>query len=379
MGLLRDVILGTPSTAPMEGTAHATASVQPFRVSSPINQFLNTFGTSRHDAMSVPAVARARNLIAGTIASMPLDMFAIDVETQELNQVPPLPWVRQPQADTPRMTTLAYTVDSLMFYGRGYWLVTRTYREDGRPQEFRWVDPLDITFDVDLETGLITRYYYRLSPVPTSGVGSLVVFTSIDEGLLVRAGQTIKTCIELERAALEFARHPSPSITLKNTGMDLPNDQVQSLLDRWRESRRATGGAVAYLSAAMEMDSVGFSPKDLALVDAREHQVAEIARATGLPGVLLGAAMAGMTYQNVQAERRGLVDLALQPFMSAIEQRLSMDDVTPRGTSLMFQPSDFLRATPIEEAQLLAVLLDREVITVDEARRRIGEPGGPLS
>jgi HK97 family phage portal protein len=375
MGLIRDVILGTP--APAEQPV-AQAALQPFRISRGLEQRL-VGSMNRHDAMTVPAVARARNLIAGTISSMPLDVFVTDQATQERRQIPPMPWVEQPQVDIPRMTTIAYTVDSLWFYGRAYWMVTEVYAEDGRPRRFRWVDPLDITFDVDINTGLVTRYYFRLSPTPLSGVGSLVVFTSIDEGLLIRAGQTIRTCVELENAALDFARNPAPSITLKNTGMDLPADQVQNLLDRWRESRRATGGAVAYLSSALEMDSVGFSPKDLAMVEAREFQVSEIARATGLPGVLLGASMAGMTYQNVQAERRGLVDLALQPYMSAIEQRLSMDDVTPRGTTLMFQPNDFLRATPIEEAQLLSVLLDREVITSDEARRRVGQPGGPLT
>ena len=374
MGLIRDILLGqAPATAPA-----VQASLQPFRVSRGIERSM--FGaTSRHDAMTVPAVARARNLVAGTIASMPLDQFVQDQATREIQQVPPYPWVEQPQVDIPRMTTLAYTVDSLWFYGRAYWLVTEVYAEDGRPRRFQWVDPLLVTFDVDLQTQLVTRYYVNLTPTPRSGVGSLVVFTSIDEGLLTRAGQTIRTCIELEKAALDFARFPSPAITLKNSGMDLPADQVQNLLDRWRESRRSSGGAVAYLSSALDMDSVGFSPKDMAMVEAREFQVAEIARATGLPGALLGAPAGGMTYQNVQAERRGLVDLALQPYMSAIEQRLSMDDVTPRGTTLMFQPNDFLRATPIEEAQLLSVLLDRDVITSDEARRRVGQPGGPLT
>jgi HK97 family phage portal protein len=376
MGILRDVLLG-PAPAPQAPVAEA--SVQQFRVSRGIEQFFSEYSTSRHDAMSVPAVARARNLIAGTISSMPIEMFVTDQATQEVRQVPPPPWVQQPQLDIPRMTTMAYTVDSLWFYGRAYWMVTEVYQEDGRPRRFRWVDPLDITFDVDMVTGLVTRYYFRLNPTPTSGVGSLVVFTSIDEGLLVRAGQTIRTCLELERSALEFARNPAPSITLKNTGVDLPTEQVQSLLDRWRESRRATGGAVAYLSAAMELDSVGFSPKDLTMVEAREFQVKEIARATNVPPALLGAQIGGMTYQNVQAERRSLVDLALQPYMSAIEERLSMDDVTPRGTRVMFRPTDFLRATPIEEAQLLSVLLDRDVITSEEARRRIGETGGPLA
>ena len=328
--------------------------------------------------MAVPAVSRARNLVAGTIASMPFEQFVSDAQTGELAQVMPYPWLRQPEVDVPRSTTIAYTVDSLWFYGRAYWQVTETYAEDGRPARFRWIDPTEVTFDVDLE-GRITRYYYRLNHVPASGPGSLVVFTYVDEGLLRRAGQTIKTCVELERAALDFARNPAPSVTIKNTGVDLPAEQVSNLLARWRESRRADGGAVAYLSAALELDTVGFSPKDLAMVEAREFQVAEIARATGIPPALLGASAGSMTYQNVQAERRGLVDLSLQPLISSIEQRLSMDDVTPRGTSVMIVVNDFLRATPIEEAQLLSVLLDRDVITIDEARRRIGQPGGPLT
>jgi HK97 family phage portal protein len=377
MGLIRDVILGTPAPFPA-GKADVSAALQPFRVSNTIQQNI-ILSTNRREAMSVPAVARARNLIAGTVSAMPLEMFVTDAVTQERRQVSPMPWVEQPQLDIPRVTTISYTIDSLWFYGRAYWMVTETYQEDGRPRRFRWVNPEDVTFDVDLETGLVTRYYYRLTPTPTSGIGSLVVFTSVDEGLLVRAGQTIRTCVELERAALEYARNPAPAITIKNSGVDLPTEQVQNLLDRWRESRRASGGAVAYLSAAMELDTVGFSPAELALVDARAFQVLEIARATGIPAGLLSADVGSMTYQNVQAERRALVDLALQPYMSAIEERLSMDDVTPRGTTLMFTPNDFLRATPIEEAQLLSVLLDRGVITIDEARRRIGEPGGPLA
>ncbi len=379
MGILRDIIIGAPP-AGVTSTAdvQAAAGLQPYRVARTAVIPQTQFATTRQDAMAVPAVSRARNLVAGTIASMPFEQFVSDAQTGELAQVMPYPWLRQPEVDVPRSTTIAYTVDSLWFYGRAYWQVTETYAEDGRPARFRWIDPTEVTFDVDLE-GRITRYYYRLNPVPASGPGSLVVFTYVDEGLLRRAGQTIKTCVELERAALDFARNPAPSVTIKNTGVDLPAEQVSNLLARWRESRRADGGAVAYLSAALELDTVGFSPKDLAMVEAREFQVAEIARATGIPPALLGASAGSMTYQNVQAERRGLVDLSLQPLISSIEQRLSMDDVTPRGTSVMIVVNDFLRATPIEEAQLLSVLLDRDVITIDEARRRIGQPGGPLT
>jgi hypothetical protein len=373
-----DVILGRPS-APVEGPSNVAASaVQSLRVSDAIRQ-AQLLGATRSEAMSVPAIARARNLIAGTIAGMPLLAYVDDEQTGTNVEVPRLPWMRQPEVDTPRATTLAYTVDSLLFYGRGYWRVTDVYREDGRPRAFEWIDPTLVTFDIDIETGKITRYYVNLSPVPASGIGSLVVFSSLDEGILIRGGQTIKAAFELEAATVNYARNPAPSITLKNTGMDLPSEQVEKLLSRWRESRRSSGGSVAYLSAALDMSSVGFSPKDMMLVDAREYQVAEIARLTGIPPWYLGADTGGsMTYSNVNSTRRDLLDFSLHPYVSAIEQRLSMDDVTPRGTHVSFSFTDFLRSSPIERAQLYNALVPLGILTPEEARQlEDTAPGGP--
>ena len=377
MGIV-DVILGRPS-ATVEGPSNvATAAVQSLRVSDAIRQ-AQLLGATRSEAMSVPAIARARNLIAGTIAGMPLLSYVDDEQAGTNVEIPRLPWMRQPEADTPRATTLAYTVDSLLFYGRGYWRVTDIYREDGRPRQFEWIDPTYVTFDIDLETGRITRYYVNLTPVPASGIGSLVVFSSLDEGILIRGGQTIKAAFELEAATVNYARNPAPSITLKNTGMDLPSEQVEKLLSRWRESRRSSGGSVAYLSAALDMSSVGFSPKDMMLVDAREYQVAEIARLTGIPPWYLGAETGGsMTYSNVNSTRRDLLDFSLHPYVSAIEQRLSMDDVTPRGTHVSFSFTDFLRSSPIERAQLYNALVPLGILTPEEARQlEDTAPGGP--
>jgi HK97 family phage portal protein len=373
-----DVILGRPST-PVEGPRPvATAAVQSLRVSDAIRQ-AQLLGATRSEAMSVPAIARARNLIAGTIAGMPLLAYVDDEVAGTNVEVPRLPWMRQPEVDTPRATTLAYTVDSLLFYGRGYWRVTDVYREDGRPRTFEWIDPTLVTFDINIETGKITRYYVNLTPVPASGIGSLVVFSSLDEGILIRGGQTIKAAYELEAATVNYARNPAPSITLKNTGMDLPSEQVEKLLSRWRESRRSSGGSVAYLSAALDMSSVGFSPKDMMLVEAREYQVAEIARLTGIPPWYLGADTGGsMTYSNVNSTRRDLLDFSLHPYVSAIEQRLSMDDVTPRGTHVSFSFTDFLRSSPIERAQLYNALVPLGILSPEEARQlEDTAPGGP--
>jgi phage portal protein BeeE len=75
-----------------------------------------------------------------------------------------------------------------------------------------------------------------------------------------------------------------------------------------------------------------------------------------------------MTYSNVQDERRQFVSLSLQPFVSAIEQRFSMDDLTPNTQYVSFDmDSGFLRANPMERLNVIEKMLNLGLITVEQA------------
>ena len=110
---------------------------------------------SRHDAMSVPSVARARNLICGTVASIPLEYY----KTSTGEVIAPPRWIKQLSKNQPSFVTLTWIVDSLLFYGVAYLLVTERYAEDGRPASFEWVANSRITFTTDLERGI--SYYHQ--------------------------------------------------------------------------------------------------------------------------------------------------------------------------------------------------------------------------
>jgi phage portal protein BeeE len=75
-----------------------------------------------------------------------------------------------------------------------------------------------------------------------------------------------------------------------------------------------------------------------------------------------------MTYSNVSDERRTLIDFSLRPIMTAIEQRLTMDDITLRGYRVRFDLDDFLRGNALERADVYQKLIPLGVMTVDEAR-----------
>jgi phage portal protein BeeE len=100
---------------------------------------------------------------------------------------------------------------------------------------------------------------------------------------------------------------------------------------------------------------VGYSPKDMTYNESSQYLATEIARLMNVPAYYISADMNNsMTYQNIIDGRKEFVAYSLQPFLSAIENRLSMDDITRRGNVVRFALDEsFLRADTM--ARLLAI------------------------
>jgi HK97 family phage portal protein len=339
---LRDIILGiTPPQSVEEGDHPVTASLASARWPT-WEQLTGASGVNvaRNQAMTVPTIARARNIVSGSISGLPLYRF-----TSDGRDLMAAPWMRQPDPFVPRQTTLAWTVDSLFFYGVAYWQVLDVYAEDGRPSRFRWIDPVRVSPETNRDGTMVEYYKVDGKRVPERGLNSLVVFSGYEEGLLRRGGRTIRTAIQLEQAALTYAETPSPMVALKNSGSPLPTGKVTELLAAWKQARNQS--STAYLNESIDIERVGFSPSEMALTEARMATAQELARAAGIPPWYLGVdAGSSMTYQNVGNSRRDLLDFALMPFITAIEQRLSLDDVLVSREAVKFDLTDFLRSAP---------------------------------
>jgi hypothetical protein len=98
---------------------------------------------------------------------------------------------------------------------------------------------------------------------------NLVVFQGTQEGLLSRAGRTIKAAAALERAAMNFAVEPIPQMVLKSNGTSLPADRVSKLLTAWRTAR--ANKSTAFLNADVTLETLGYDPKNLQLNEARNY------------------------------------------------------------------------------------------------------------
>lgn len=326
------------------------------------NNYYYPTAISRDAALSVPAIKRCRDLIAGTIAAIPLEYYK--KSTGEHIGSPR--WVEQPSVSQPRFETMYYTLDSLLFYGVAYWQITETYQEDNRMARAQWVANTRVTFMTDPYSQFITQYYVDGIAVPLSGVGSLITFQK-DEGILSVGARTIQSAINVQKAAAIAAETPMATGYLSNSGADLPPAEVQGLLAAWKASRQ--NRSTAYLTSTLSYNTVGFSPKDMMYNEAIQNLATECARLCSVDPYYVSASQnTTMTYANVQDERKQMVALTLQPYVAAVEARLSMDDVSTAGHYVKFALDDtFLRTEPMERLLVLEKMLALGLITTEQA------------
>lgn len=281
---------------------------------------------TRSLAMSIPALSRARRLIAGSIARLPMiatlggDDLAVQPEFLSRTDTPVSPFHR-----------MLWTIDDLIFYGWSLWALERD--ADGTVVSADRV-PFD-QWDFDGRGGVL----YQGQLVDPD---SICLIPGVDEGLITTGRATIRHAADLEQSAAKAARTPIAHTELHQTGGEpLNNSQISELVSAWVAARRSPDGAVSYTNPSIEVKTHG--NYDAALLTAgRASAALDIARITGIPAILLDAASQDgtMRYSNVDARNTEFIDFCLAPLMSAVAARLGMDDVVPAGVAIRFDTTE---------------------------------------
>lgn len=313
------------------------------------------FGTttaSREQFMAIPSGARARGIICSTVGSLPLEQY--NHFTNE--HVRPNRVIMQPDPRVAGSAIYAWIAEDLLLYGVAYGMVMDAYAATDASRIRAWtrIAPNRVFASLNSTSTEIEYYTVDGKRVPPFGIGSLIVFNGLDEGILNRAGRTIKAAAALEQAAEMYAREPMPQMVLKSNGTNLTPERITKLLESWKISRSTR--ATAFLNADVELQTLGFDPKSLQMNEARQYLALEIARASGIPASFISAETTSMTYTNTVAERKALIDFSLRPILTAIEQRLSAADFCPNGIETRFDIDDFLRGSALERAQVYEIL-----------------------
>lgn len=314
---------------------------------------------TRDAAMQVPAFARGRALICGTIGALSLRVLAGSREV-------PAVLVDRPDPNTTRQYVITWTVDDLLCYGVAWWRVT-SRDTAGFPVSAERVHPARIR--VDYDRGRISVDGRDVDP------SEMIRFDGHADPVLKTAADVIRGALALERASRRYAENPQPATVLVDKRpldrdiRDLTQSEVAALLDAWKKGNNAESGGTRFLPRTVGLESVSWDPQQLDLQNARNTSAVQIARALNLPSRQVNApSESSMTYQNVSSDRQEFIDLTAAPYLAAIEQRLSMDDVTPHGHLVTFDRDGFTAGTVTDRIANAAAFVNAHLGTPDEAR-----------
>lgn len=334
---------------------------------------------SRRDALRATAILRARNLIAGVPATLPLELRDGDRNLDHRN------WLgTQPHPRLESTVMFSMTFEDLLFEATSYWRITR--RSEGFPVEAEHLDHRSVsqhaTFGMPSQVISEDLPFAPGDPVFVDGVPlvdsrEVIRFTSPNPPLLVYAAKAIRTVLLLDQIAADYATDPLPFGYFKDATDETPldDDEINEVLSKWEfaRSHRRWG----YVASGLELNKLDWpTPQQLQLVEARNHAVLELARATGVDPTDLGINLEGSsrTYANAEQHKLDLVDLVFVPYIKAVEDRLSMGDITPRGLRAQFDVSAFVRADFKARMEGYQLGINAGVLTPNEARHREGWP-----
>lgn len=292
---------------------------------------LDTQTVSRAEAMSVPAVKKARDLIALTLARQPLKAFKEGVEVP----VQPTWLTRTNGAVGPRMRML-WTIDDCLFYGWSLWATERGV--DNQLLDALRVPPDRWQFDALGQVEVADED----GSFSLANSDDVILIPGPSEGLLVLAARTVRAFRSLENAWQSRVSVPLPTTEIRYTGDEtLTKPEMAEIRDTYIEARRDTNGAVMVTPAGFEVHVHSIEGLDL-FDEGRNSATLDIARFTNLPAAMLDASnvnASSVNYANNAVKRNEFHDITLRSWALSIEERLSMDDCVPRGTYMAFDLS----------------------------------------
>lgn len=291
----------------------------------------------RDQAMSVPAVKRGRDLLCGTLGTLRLKK--LDARRRRVSSE----LLDQPEEDVARSVTMTRTFEDMLFEGRAWWRITEFDRW-GYPAKVVRLEPRSVLVRENARVYASRDGVTQGQALEYVPDAELIRIDSPNDALLVAGARAIRAALALDQSASRYTTTGMPlGYFSPADGVD-PGDEVdvEEILDDWEDSiaRRAW----PYVGAGLKANSLSWNPEQLQLASARDYAVLEISRLIGIDPEEVGVSTTSRTYANSEQRRLDLIDFTCAAYVTAMEDRLSMPDVTQPGEYVRAEYGAFLRS-----------------------------------
>lgn len=285
---------------------------------------------TRESAQALAAVWACRNLIAGTIATLPWDAFVRRDGTRTPLEPRPA-WLEQPNAEQTKVSFLEQVVESLLLDGTAFVYVVRDERVE--PLELWCIHPQRVV----VERGEDGRIRYRvstdqgqvtLSSGPAGQMFHIPAYAPPGSLRGMPPLEVARTMLGAGLAAQEFAArlfgqglHPGGIIELPQ-GVTMSDEERARLREDFR--RRYGGvknaGLPAILTGGATWKPVSITPEQAQFIEARRLSKEDVATFFLVPPHLIGKVDRASSWgRGIEEQNIGFVTYTLRQWISRIE------------------------------------------------------------
>jgi len=326
-------------------------------------------------ANNLSAFFRGTNLIADTIASMPIQVrwededgyktviynhYLYDCFDHNDNQIT-------------RFEMIKMLVWSVIIRGNGFIYITRDGA--GKTKSLRWLHPDDVTIYYNKQKNDLYYTCPLVSKKKIEPVNMIHVKLHSDDGINGRsvisyANRSIELANATENAAADFYKSGcNLNGIIKSTGVLSPQ-QKKDIRESWRESMDGSGLAV--LQGNLDYTPIQMSVADSQVIENRAFTVVDISRWLGISPVLLGD-LTHSSYSTLEATQNEFIEHTLLPYITIIEEEMTNKIFVPSeaGFTINLDETRSLRMDKDKQVTYLKNLVDAGIMTVNEARKQL--------
>lgn len=337
-------------------------------------------------AMKIPAVATSVELIASSVAQLPIYLY----KENEKGEVTPIPDRRTFLLnDEPNELINGYNfkkqiVKDYLFHGASYTKVERVRN-----------DVISL-YNLPIEEISITKYRqngYKFTAVVNLLYGNkkeqyqpedliIVLKDSKDgitsEGILKQNSDILRLALDEQDYTTGILKNGALPIGILKASSRLTEKAINRLRASWENlyggSKKA--GKTIILEEGLDYSPISMKPNELDLTNVRKNTVAEIARIFNVPESMINSS--ANKYASNEQNNIHFLQYCISPIITSIEAALNksllLESEKQDGYYFRFDVSELLRTTEKEKIEATVTAMEKGLLSISEARRRIDMP-----
>ena len=323
-------------------------------------------------AMASTTVRACVQKIAHTVASLDVDMFAVDGQRQTKIEHPLSKILKvAPTAGMTAFDLWEKIISDAYLYGKGFAVIERD--NNARVLGLRYVEAASMN-ETELADG---RPAYIMEDTETVYVDDELFMVCGFRG--VSLIEQHRESISLERAAENFGSTFFGSggnvSGIIQTDHALTDEQFERLSASWaaRYHGARNQHRTAILEHGMKYERIGTAPESAQFIQTRKFQAEMICSAFGVSPALIGLD-SSVTYNNVEQQSIFFAQYTIAPLLRRIQQQVTVKLIAEREQSSVecrFNIASLLRADAKTRGEYFTALIRDGVVSINEAREAL--------